>query len=51
MKIKFTKGTLKKCGEYYTLQLFYNEKIIYSGTETMATAAELINKHNNIVII
>lgn len=51
MKIKFTKGTLKKCGEYYTIILFYNEKIIYSGIETKDTASELINKHNNIIII
>lgn len=48
--IKFSTGTLTKVGsEYYTLQLFNAEgKKIYAATLDRLTAAQMMDKHDNI---
>lgn len=51
-KIPFTKGTLLKEGEYYTLELFTAGGLrIYTATLDSNTAARTINKHNNITLL
>ena len=50
-KITFTSGTLQKEGEYYTLVLLFNGSVCYKATIDSITAAEYINKHNNITLI
>lgn len=51
-KIAFVRGEMINQGEYYDLKLFNAEgKKVYAATLTMIDAAEIMNKHNNIVIV